>query len=211
MTHSLLAKASAISIALAIAPSLAMAQSAAEILSDEILVTATKKADAENVQDVPIAVTAYGADALEALQVRTLQSLTYSVPNTQFDDIGTARGGANFSIRGLGINSSIPTVDPTVGVFVDGMYLGVNSGVVLDQFDLESVEILRGPQGILFGRNVTGGAVVINTKDAPDEYELSFRAAVESGFRGTGNNYYVMGSVGGPIIEGKLNAKVAVY
>ncbi len=144
MNNGLLAKASILALGVAIAaPSAAFAQGAAGALRDEILVTATKKADAENVQDVPLAVTAYGAEQLDALKVRDLSSLSYSMPNVSLDDVGTARGVANFSIRGLGINSSIPSIDPTVGVFVDGMYLGINGGVVLDIFDLESVEVLR--------------------------------------------------------------------
>ncbi len=131
-------RASMIALGCAIAaPQTAQAQSAAEVLRDTILVTGTKKKDAENVQDVPLAVTAYGADQLDALKVRDLQSLTTAVPNVSFDDIGTTRGVANFSIRGIGINSSIPGIDPTVGVFKDGVYLGQNGGVVLDIFDLE--------------------------------------------------------------------------
>lgn len=216
MNHRLLAKASIIAVALA-APGFALAQDetapvgAAGALTSEILVTATKKADAENVQDVPLAVTAYGAEQLDALKVRDLESLSYSVPNVSLDDIGTSPGIANFSIRGLGINSSIPSIDPTVGVFVDGVYLGINGGVVLDIFDLESIEVLRGPQGILFGRNTTGGAVLINTKRPGDEWEANFKGAIESGMRGTGMNYYAMGSVGGPLIQDVLSAKVAVY
>lgn len=173
--------------------------------------TATKKADAENVQDVPLAVTAYGEKQLDALKVRDLESLSYSMPNVSLDDIGTAPGVANFAIRGLGINSSIPSIDPTVGVFVDGVYLGINGGVVLDIFDLESVEVLRGPQGILFGRNTTGGAVLINTKKPTDEWEANFKGAAETGARGTGMNYYAMGGVGGPLIDGVLRARVAPY
>jgi len=210
MTKRLLAKASILALAVC-APGAAFAQGAASALRDEILVTATKKADAENVQDVPLAVTAYGSEQLDALKVRDLSSLSYSMPNVSLDDIGTARGIANFSIRGLGINSSIPSVDPAVGVFVDGMYLGLNGGVVLDIFDLESIEVLRGPQGILFGRNVTGGAVLINTKKPGDEWEVDAKLAAETGARGTGMNYYAMGSVGGPIIEDTLRAKLAVY
>ncbi|MFZ5617351.1 MAG: TonB-dependent receptor plug domain-containing protein, partial [Pseudomonadota bacterium] len=168
MNDRLWAKASIIALCVAAAPQAAFAQGAAEALRDEILVTATKQADAENVQDVPLSVTAYGDEQLDALKVRDLQSLSYSAPNVQLDDIGTSRGVANFSIRGLGINSSIPSIDPTVGTFVDGVYLGINAGVVLDIFDLESIEVLRGPQGILFGRNTTGGAVLINTKKPGD-------------------------------------------
>ena len=139
-------------------------QNATNIMIEEIVVMATKKADAENVQDVPIALTAYNDKQIELLKVRDLQSLAYTSPNVALDDVGTTKGVANFSIRGLGINSSIPSIDPTVGIFVDGMYLGINAGIVMDLFDLESIEVLRGPQGILFGRNTTGGAVMINTK-----------------------------------------------
>jgi iron complex outermembrane receptor protein len=210
MNHRLWAKASILALALA-APTSVLAQGAAGALRDEILVTATKQADAENVQDVPLAITAYGADQLDALKVRDLESLSYSMPNVSLDDIGTAPGVANFSIRGLGINSSIPSIDPTVGTFVDGIYLGINGGVVLDIFDLESVEVLRGPQGILFGRNTTGGAVLINTKKPGDEWEADFKGAVETGARGTGMNYYAMGGIGGPIVEDVLRARVAVY
>ncbi len=199
MRDTLLAKASAATIALSLASTGAMAQSAVDILTDEILVTATKKANAEDVQDVPVAVTAYGADQLDALQVRDLQNLTYSIPNVSFDDIGTTPGTANFSIRGIGINSSIPSIDPTVGVFMDGVYMGINSGIVFDMFDLESIEVLRGPQGILFGRNVTGGAVLINTKRPSSEFEVDAKLAAESGLRGTGMNYYAMASVSGPL------------
>ena len=86
---------------------------------DEILVTATKKADAENVQDVPLAITAFGSEQLEALNFQDLSSLSYTMPNVQLEDIGTSPGVANFSIRGVGVNSSIASVDPAVGVFVE--------------------------------------------------------------------------------------------
>ncbi len=211
MNNRLLAKASILALAIG-APGAAFAQSAVDVLRDEVLVTGTKKADAENVQDVPLAVTAYGEEQLDALKVRDLQSLTTSMPNVSFDDVGTTRGVANFSIRGLGINSSIPGIDPTVGVFKDGVYLGVNGGVVLDIFDLESIEVLRGPQGILFGRNVTGGAVLLNMKRPSfDGFHASFKGAVESGLRSTGENYYAMGAVSGPLIEDKLAARVSLY
>ncbi|WP_234026923.1 TonB-dependent receptor [Erythrobacter sp. HKB08] len=179
-----------------------------------IVVTGTKTRDAENVQDVPVAVTAFNSESLEALKVRDVQSLTYSAPNVSLDQIGTSRGTANFSIRGLGINSSIPSIDPTVGVFVDGVYLGFNGGVVFDLFDLDSVEILRGPQGVLFGRNVTGGAVLINTGNPTNEFTGKFRAAVDGplldGGRG-GANYTVSGVISGPVVEDTLLFKLGGY
>lgn len=178
-----------------------------------IIVTGTKTQNPENVQDVPLAVTAFNAQSLEALKVRDIQGLSYSAPNVSLDQIGTSRGTANFSIRGLGINSSIPSIDPTVGVFVDGVYLGFNGGVVFDMFDLESVEILRGPQGILFGRNTTGGAVLINTGNPTEDFRGKFRAAVDGpvdGGRG-GANYTTSGVISGPIVEDTLLFKLGAY
>lgn len=179
------------------------------ILMEEVTVTARKREEA--VQQVPISVSAYSGDQIEALKVRDLKGLSVAMPNVAMDDIGTTRGVANFSIRGLGINSSIPGIDPTVGVFIDGVYLGQNGGVVFDMFDIESLEVLRGPQGTLFGRNVTGGAVLINTRKPTDEFELSLRAAVDGNPNGDGGlNYYVMGAVSGPIGD-TLAGRLSVY
>ncbi len=181
-------------------------------VTSEILVTATKKKDVENVQSVPLAVTALGSATLEAMKLRDLQSLTYSVPGVSLDQVGTARGTANFSIRGLGINSSIPSIEPTVGTFVDGVYIGVNSGVVFDTFDIDSVEILRGPQGILFGRNTTGGAVLVNSGNPTKEWRFKLRGSadgpVDSG-RGA-MNMTMQGVLTGPISD-SLGVKLAAY
>ena len=179
----------------------------------DIIVTGTKTKNPENVQDVPLAVTAFGEQTLEAFKIRDIQGLSFQIPNVSLDQVGTTRGTANFTVRGIGINSSIPSIDPTVGVFVDGVFLGVNGGVVFDLFDLQSVEILRGPQGVLFGRNVTGGAVVINTGNPTEDFRGKFRAAVDGPVdagRG-GANYTVSGVVSGPIIEDKLLFKVGAY
>lgn len=216
LKHSLLATASAVFFLTSAAhaqETTTERESAIDKVLGTVTVTATKKANVENVQDVPVAVTAFNSDTLDALNVRDLGSLSYSTPNVNLTDVGTSRGVANFSIRGLGINSSIPSIDPTVGVFVDGVYLGTNSGVVLDLFDLDSVEILRGPQGILFGRNTTGGAVLINTGNPTDEFHWKARATVETPIdddRG-GPNSTVQATVSGPLVEGKLNGKLGVY
>jgi iron complex outermembrane receptor protein len=182
---------------------------ASSTLMEEITVTARKRE--ESLQQVPISVSAYNGDQIEALKVRDLKSLTVAMPNVAMDDIGTSRGVANFSIRGLGINSSIPGIDPTVGVFIDGVYLGSNAATVLDIFDIESIEVLRGPQGTLFGRNVTGGAVLINSKGPSDELEVSLRGAVEANPSGAGGwNNYVMGSVSGPLGD-TFGARVSLF
>lgn len=196
--------AKAVIIALVFSQS-AWAQSVIDAAEEEIVITGLKHGE-RNVQDVPVAVTAFGEQQLEALNYQDLQSLTYVMPNVQLEDIGTARGVANFSIRGIGINSSIPSVDPTVGVFIDGMYLGINAGVLADNFDLAGLEVLRGPQGVLFGRNVTGGAVVIRTAEPSDEFEVSGSAAVE-----TGLNYVADFAISGPLAPGVLSARFATY
>lgn len=183
----------------------AQVQSAQQVLRDVITITATKRPGGVDVQDAPVAVTAYSGEQLEALQFQDLSSLSYLMPNVQLEDIGTAPGIANFTIRGIGINSSIPSVDPTVGVFIDGVYQGINAGLVFDNFDLEGIEVLRGPQGILFGRNVTGGAVLIRTTTPSEEPRLSLTAGVETGLR-----YTMSGVANGPLAEG-LSAKLAVY
>lgn len=187
------------------APVLAQSSSTA-LLLEEIVVTARKRE--ESVLDVPLSISAFNSEQLDVLKVRDIQSLSVGLPNVAFDDIGTTRGVANFSIRGIGVNSSIPSIDPTVGTFVDGVYLGTNSGTVFDVFDLESIEVLRGPQGTLFGRNVTGGAVLLNTKLPGDELEAKVKASYEVG--GEDPNYYLMGTVGGPVSD-TLGLKLTAY
>ena len=178
-------------------------------LLEEITVTARKREEMQ--QSVPISISAYSSDQLEALKIRDLKDLGIAMPNVSLEDIATFKTTANFSIRGLGINSSIPSIDPTVGVFVDGVYMGQNLGVVIDMFDIASIEVLRGPQGTLFGRNVTGGAILINSKRPTEEFAVSARAAIDGNPSGDGGNAtYVMGSISGPIGE-TLGGRLSVY
>ena len=188
-------------------PSIAAAQEgAAGALLEEIVTIARKKSDAESIQEVPLAITAFGAAQLDAMFVTNVEDLSYVMPNVQLESVGTFPGVQNFSIRGQGINSSIPSVDPTVGVFVDGIFMGTTYGVVIDTFDLESVEVLRGPQGLLFGRNVTGGAVVLRNARPTGEFASRIRV------RGTDESQYgVAASIEGSLVENRLAAKMVVY
>lgn len=153
-------------------------------------------------------VTVLNAADLEGRQVQTLASLSHATPNVSLDDIGTFRGVANFAIRGLGINSSIPSIDPAVGLFVDGVYIGVNAGTLFDAPDLARVYVLKGPQGVGFGRNTTGGAVMVKTVDPNfDRWEGSIRLAGEGpvdGGRGA------MLGTGRLVFGGPLSERVAV-
>jgi len=183
----------------------AEAQRTSDAFLEEIIVTATKRAGGIDVQDAALAVSAYGENQIDAMHLRDLSSVGFVAPSVQLEDIGTTRGTANFSIRGIGINSSIPSIDPAVGVFVDGMYLGINGGVVLDVFDLEGIEVLRGPQGLLFGRNVTGGAVLLRTTRPTDEFHVNAKVAAE-----TGLNQFYSAVVSGPLGD-TWGGKLAVY
>lgn len=176
-----------------------------DILLEEIIVTGTKRAGGIDVQDAPVAISAYNESQIDAMHLRDLQGIGYSAPSVQLEDIGTARGTANFSIRGLGVNSSIPSIDPTVGVFVDGIYLGINAGVVFDIFDLEGIEVLRGPQGLLFGKNVTGGAVLLRTSRPTEDFRFKGKIAAE-----TGDNMIASAVLSGPLTD-SLRGKLAVH
>lgn len=188
-------------------PNVAAAQEgSAGALLEEIVTIARKKSDAEAVQEVPLAITAFGAAQLDALFVTNVEDLSYVMPNVQLESVGTFPGVQNFSIRGQGINSSIPSVDPTVGVFVDGIFMGTTYGVVIDTFDLEAVEVLRGPQGLLFGRNVTGGAVVLRNARPNGEFGSRIRV------RGTDEDEVsIAATIEGALVEDKLAAKMVVY
>ena len=197
--------------ATALSSSRALSQSPADQPSSDVsplesvIVSAQKRSVVQDVQTVPIAVTAVSGVELEQRHVRDLADLTIASPNVTFTDAGTVPGFANFTIRGLGINSTIPSVEPAVGVFIDGVYLGMSAGVVYDLFDIEDVEILRGPQGVLFGRNTTGGAVLINTRRPGDQFAINGRFNYETGPQTTGAV-----SIEGPL-DNHFRAKIAAY
>lgn len=188
-------------------PNIAVAQEGtAGALLEEIVTVARKRGREEAVQDIPVAISAFGAAQIDALFVKKIDDLSHLMPNVQLEAVGTFPGVQNFSIRGQGINSSIPSVDPTVGVFVDGIYLGTTYGVVLDTFDLESIEVLRGPQGLLFGRNVTGGAVLLRNARPNGEYGARFRLSSTDD-----SQFNLAALIEGSLIDDKLAAKMVFY
>jgi iron complex outermembrane recepter protein len=135
---------------------------------EEVLVTARRRS--EDLQDTPVAVTALSGDALDVRAVRTLDALAQFVPNLQFDGAAPLSGAAynaTIFIRGVGQNDFAIFSDPGVAVYLDGVYLGRSIGGVMDLVDVAQVEVLRGPQGTLFGRNTIGGAVILNSQE-PD-------------------------------------------
>src|SRR3546814_7328040 len=119
---------------------------------EDIIVTAQKKNRAERLQDIPVSVTALGSAQLERTHFQNLTDIAIRAPGVSLGANGGARGYASSNIRGLGTASGNPDSQPVVGVFVDGVYLGVNASTNMDTFDLEGIEILRGQIGTLQGQ-----------------------------------------------------------
>lgn len=135
----------------------------------EIIVTAQKRA--ENLQDVPLSVSAVTGETLERLHQQDLSQITATVPNVQVQVNGGLSLSASYVIRGIGIAANpSPYVGTEVGTVVDGVVASSNALGLSDQFDVERVEVLRGPQGTLFGANTTGGVINFITRQPTGEY-----------------------------------------
>lgn len=180
-------------------------QTAADPLGlDTIVVTAQRRA--EGVQDVPIAISAFDQRAIERLNGRDIRDLTGLVPNLVVSEVAIGPSLSQISIRGVNSQDPEKSFDPAVGVFVDGVYLGTSAFNLLDTFDLERLEVLRGPQGTLFGRNTTGGAIqAFRTRPTG---ELGVRARV---IFGTANRRDLNAVVNLPSINDTVSVKLAGY
>ena len=171
---------------------------------EEIVVTATKRS--QSIYDVPAAISAFSAQSIEKQGISDLIDIGKFVPNLNVTNFGGGQvSSANPFIRGIGLQDHLITTDPGVGVYVDGVYLGRQLGQNLSLQGIERVEILRGPQGTLYGRNSIGGAINIITKKPGEENEsnISFRVGslgrVEANYYGNAklsDTFAVSGSFG---------------
>ncbi|MDB5970171.1 MAG: hypothetical protein JWQ90_2621 [Hydrocarboniphaga sp.] len=151
--------------AIADEPTIERTPSSANRFVEEIVVTAQKRE--EKLQDVPIAITSFSADALEARGISDPKGLAAATPGMTYSDLN------NYSIiylRGVGTEVFVPSADTSVATYLDGIYLPFNFSLAQDFVPLQRIEVLKGPQGTLFGRNSTGGAISIVTKDIPEEF-----------------------------------------
>lgn len=169
---------------------------------EEITVTARKRE--ENLQEVPISVSAFTSESLRVLSSDKINNIGNYTPNVQFL-YGEAGSGnaANVFIRGVGQQDILVSSDPGVGIYVDGVFLGRTLGSLLELSDVERIEVLRGPQGTLFGKNTIGGAINITTKDPGDTFEGMLKAST-----GRFNRAFFEGAVQLPIVEDKMSARV---
>lgn len=141
-------------------------------------VTVTARRRAESIQDVPVAVSAFGEDQLKDLQASNVEGLQGAVPNMNIVQGRGSSNSVNVFIRGIGQPDALQTFDPGVGMYVDDVYYSRINGALFSLFDIAQVEVLRGPQGTLYGKNSTGGAIKLNTKN-PFDHE---GGAVEATF-----------------------------
>jgi iron complex outermembrane receptor protein len=159
----------------------AVAQQAAESSAqlEEVVVTARKRE--ENLQNTPVAISAFTAAALERQEITSTADLDRVTPNLQFTGYAPLSGNnsaAQIFIRGIGQTDPSSGVDPGVGLYIDDVYMGRSVGGVMDFRDVSGVQILRGPQGTLFGRNTIGGAVLLTTNLPGKEFGGTVRAGV---------------------------------
>ncbi len=166
----------------------------------EIIVTAQKRA--QSLSDVSLSVSAVGTEALAANNTVTLEGLQALVPSISF---GNDFNFAKLFIRGIGLSSSLPGVDPSVALHVDGVVVSLAQAQLGSMFDLERVEVLRGPQGTLYGRNATGGAVNLITAKPTDRLDGYIRQTLG----GDALLIQTDAAIGGPIAEG-VRGRLAV-
>lgn len=174
---------------------------AADRTLEEVIVTATKRAQAIN--DIPVAVSAYTNEQLEQSGIRDVSQLTAVSPYISFGSTENSASG-NLSMRGIGTLGTDPGLESSVGVFIDGVYRN-RAGVAIDELgEVERVEVLRGPQGSLFGRNTSAGLIHVITKK-PNREEFEGFAELTAG------NYDLTrfaGAASGPLVENKLAGRI---
>jgi iron complex outermembrane receptor protein len=168
----------------------------------EIIVTAQKRG--ENVQKVPISITAISGDTLAQDGVVTTLDLTQAVPGLQINNLFQSSNPTIF-LRGVGVNDFNPASSGAVGVTVDDVFLNSGVGQLFAIFDLDRVEVLKGPQGTLYGRNTTGGVINYTTKRPTFAPDFSALATA-----GRFNQFFLDVAGGGSVIEDKLAARASV-
>lgn len=180
--------------------------SRADLLGEgDIIVTARKRE--ERAQDIPIAMSAFSGESLAARGLDKVDGIATFTPNLTFQNnpsFGGASSSAAIYIRGIGQKEFLPTTEPGVGVYVDGVYVARSVGALLDLVDVERIEVLRGPQGTLFGRNTIGGALSLTTVKPRDRLEASAQVTT-----GRYSRFDVKGMINVPLGE-TLAARLSV-
>ncbi len=171
-----------------------------DLVLEEIVVTATKSGETA-LQDTPLSIAAFTADSMARSGIESIEDLATQVPGLSISQNASM---AQLYIRGVGTNLVFPGSDSSVTVHMDGVYLGRSGTLFADFVDLERVEVLRGPQGTIYGRNSAGGTINLVSKQPGDTAEAELTAGY-----GAYDRVHVKGSVSGPIVEDKLYASIS--
>lgn len=169
--------------------------------SDEIIVTAQKRE--QSIQNVPLAVTAFSGETLQELGVQSMTDVVAQVPNVSFQAPFGDSGAPVFNIRGVSTIDFGDSNEPSVSVYMDDIYVGTPAGQSLQLFDMRRVEVLRGPQGTLYGRNATGGLVHFISNTPTDDFYANIQAQL-----GSYDQRVLEAAISGPLAEG-VRARVA--
>lgn len=164
---------------------------------EEIVVSARRRE--ESIQSAPVAVSAFSSEALAIRNIQSSAEVANFVPNVQFDAAASESGGgasSQIAIRGIGQTDYVITVEPGVGVYLDGVYVGKSMGSLMDTVDIERIEVLRGPQGTLFGKNTIGGAIQLFSKRPTAEAEAYAEITA-----GSYDRIDMKGAISGPVSE----------
>ncbi len=170
--------------------------------SEEIVVTARKRE--ENVQEVPVAVTVVTADELEEAAAADISELQTQVPNLAVYQGRNQSTTLTAFLRGIGQADPLWGVDPGVGLYIDDVYIARAQGALLDVYDVARIEVLRGPQGTLYGKNTIGGAIKYVSRPLTDDFTGAVSLSA-----GQHSTLDLRTSLGGALIPGKLRGKIA--
>ena len=142
----------------------------AQPMLEEVIITAQKRE--QGLQEAPISLAVFDQGAIERLGITNVGDIANNVPNLRATTFGVSPTTLRFYIRGIGIADAQVTQDPPVGIYLDNVYLARNTSLTLDVADIERIEVLRGPQGTLYGRNTTGGAINMVTVKPSNEFQF---------------------------------------
>lgn len=182
-------------------PMLVGVSAAADDQLEEVIVTAQLRE--ENLQEVPISASAFSTRQLERLQIDDVALLQYATPNLSVAPGQTTGASASIAMRGQYESDTTPTVDPAVGLYLDGVYFARMTGANLDFIDLERVEVLRGPQGTLFGRNTIGGAINLVPRRPTPQFAVSLKTEL-----GNYDQQEFTGIVNAPLLARRIDTRL---
>jgi len=168
---------------------------------EEIIVTARKQS--ENIQETPLSITAFGAEKIDLLGMKGVNDVAIRTPGMQYGNFSDLKLSPT-SVRGVVASAGSAGQDPAVGMYVDEVFVGQGVSAAMDLYDIERVEVLRGPQGTLYGRNTVGGVISLTTKRPTGEFEGSAELQY-----GNYDQVRVGASVSGPIVASTLSGKLS--